>query len=170
MPDRRIVVMGVSGCGKSSVARLLAQRLGFAFVEGDDMHSASSLDKMAAGIPLTDADREDWLHRLKQTLQHHAAQRSGVVLTCSALKRRYRDLLRQADAQLFFVHLHGDRALIAERMRLRERHFMPLALLDSQFADLEPLQPDEQGVVLDILHTPQELAEQAALALTDDMP
>ncbi len=170
MPEHRIVVMGVSGCGKSSVARLLAERLGVSFVEGDDAHSRASLDKMAAGIPLTDADREDWLHRLKQTLQHHTAQHSGVVLTCSALKRRYRDLLRQADPQLFFVHLHGDRALIAERMRSRERHFMPLTLLDSQFADLEPLQPDEQGVVLDIRHTPQELAEQAALALADNTP
>src|SRR5690606_25960186 len=131
----------------------------------DDAHPQANLDKMAAGIALTDDDRLGWLNSLKHSLQQHAAEKRSVVLTCSSLKRRYRDLLRQADAQLFFVHLHGDRALIAERMRSRERHFMPLVLLDSQLADLEPLQQDEQGVVLDIRHTPEQLAEQAALAL-----
>ena len=159
--DRRIIVMGVSGCGKTSVARLLAERLGCDFIEGDDAHPQENIDKMAAGTPLTDADRLEWLQTLKQTLQHQANADSSVVLTCSALKRRYRDLLREGDPHLFFVHLHGDYALIAQRMQSRSRHFMPTALLDSQFADLEPLQADEFGVVLDVRHSLEELVDQA---------
>lgn len=163
--DRRIVVMGVSGCGKSSVARLLAERLACDFIEGDDAHPQENIDRMAEGIPLTDADRLGWLQTLKQTLQNHAHAGSSVVLTCSALKRRYRDLLREGDSRLFFVHLHGDYALIAQRMQSRNRHFMPSSLLDSQFADLEPLQADEYGIVLDIRHPLETLVDQAVEAV-----
>ncbi|WP_293775765.1 gluconokinase [uncultured Oxalicibacterium sp.] len=164
--DRRIVVMGVSGCGKSSVARLLAERLGCDFIEGDDAHPQENIDKMAAGIPLSDADRQDWLQTLKQTLQHRVQLQDSVVLTCSALKRRYRDLLREADPHLFFLHLHGDHALIAQRMASRNRHFMPTALLDSQFADLEPLQSDEFGMMLDVRHSLEKLVTQAIEAIS----
>lgn len=165
IPSRRIVVMGVSGCGKSSIAKLLAERLSCDFIEGDDAHSQENISKMSAGIPLTDADRHDWLITLKQTLRHHAAADMSVVLTCSALKRRYRDCLREGDPQVFFVHLHGDYDLIVQRMQSRNRHFMPSTLLNSQFADLEPLQADEHGVVLNVTHTPDELVEQALNAL-----
>lgn len=164
--DRRIVVMGVSGCGKSSVARLLAERLGCDFIEGDDAHPQQNIDKMASGQALTDIDRQGWLHTLKQTLQHRVQLQESIVLTCSALKRRYRDLLREADPQLFFIHLHGDHALIAQRMTSRNRHFMPTTLLDSQFSDLEPLQADEFGVVLDIRYSLEALVEQAIEAIS----
>lgn len=153
--------MGVSGCGKSSVARLLAEKLDCDFIEGDDAHPQENIDKMAVGRPLTDADRQDWLQTLKQTLQHRTQLQESVVLTCSALKRRYRDLLREADPHLFFIHLHGDYALIAQRMASRNRHFMPTTLLESQFADLEPLQADEFGILLDIRHSLEELVAQA---------
>ena len=158
--------MGVSGCGKSSVARLLAEKLGCDFIEGDDAHPQENIDKMAVGRPLTDADRQDWLQTLKQTLQHRTQMQESVVLTCSALKHRYRDLLREADPHLFFIHLHGDYALIAQRMASRNRHFMPTTLLESQFADLEPLQADEFGILLDIRHSLEELVAQAIEAIS----
>ena len=141
--------MGVSGCGKSDVGQRLATALGIPFVEGDAWHSAENVAKMAAGIPLHDADRAAWL----ATLRDQIAGRDALVLSCSALKRRYRDLLREGNPDLFFVELDGSRALIEERMRARKGHFMPTSLLDSQFRDLEPLQADEQGVRIDISGT-----------------
>jgi gluconokinase len=157
----RWVVMGVSGCGKSEIGRRLAQRLGVAYAEGDDDHPAANVAKMAAGTPLTDDDRHDWLLRLQSRIAAAAAQGEGLVLSCSSLKRRYRDLLRAGDPGLVFVHLQGDRELIAKRMHSRPGHFMPPALLDSQLRDLEPLQPDEAGLALDITTLPEQLVEQA---------
>jgi gluconokinase len=143
---QRWVVMGVSGCGKSDVGQRLATALAIPFVEGDAWHSAENVAKMAAGIPLTDTDRAAWL----ATLRDQVAGSDALVLSCSALKRRYRDLLREGDPDLFFVELDGPRALIEERMRARKGHFMPTSLLDSQFRDLEPLQADERGLRVDI--------------------
>jgi carbohydrate kinase (thermoresistant glucokinase family) len=142
--------MGVSGCGKSEVGQRLAQALGVRFLEGDAYHSPSNVAKMAAGIPLDDADRADWLRTLQAEIAQASASGAGLVLACSALKRRYRDVLRDGAPDLRFAHLSGPRDLIAERMLARTAHYMPASLLDSQLRDLEPLQPDEAGVLLDI--------------------
>ena len=155
----RWVVMGVCGCGKSSIGALLAARLGTGFVEGDDYHPASNVAKMAAGTPLTDADRQQWLGLLQAELGAAAAAGHSLVLSCSALKRRYRDLLREADPALRFVHLDGPRELIAERMRARANHYMPMSLLDSQVAALEALQADEAGLKLDLRRAPADLVD-----------
>jgi len=153
------VVMGVSGCGKSTVGAALAARLGLRFIEGDSFHPARNVAKMSAGLPLDDHDRADWLQALAAELRSACAQGSGLVLSCSALKRRYRDLLRQADPDLRFAHLQGPRALIAERMAGRSGHYMPPALLDSQLRDLEPLDDGEAGLRLDITEAPQALVD-----------
>jgi carbohydrate kinase (thermoresistant glucokinase family) len=147
---QRWVVMGVSGCGKSSVGIALAQALGVRFVEGDRYHSAANVAKMAAGIALTDEDRAAWLLSLQAEIRAAVAAGVGIVVSCSALKRRYRDLLRAGDPALRFAHLDGSRELIAARMAARQGHYMPLSLLDSQLATLEPLQDDEAGLRLDI--------------------
>ncbi|WP_229505997.1 gluconokinase [Massilia genomosp. 1] len=150
----RWVVMGVSGCGKSTVGQALAQALGVRFVEGDQYHPAANVAKMSAGMALDDADRAGWLHALQGQIREARARGAGLVLSCSALKRRYRDLLREGDPALRFAHLDGPRELIAARMRARADHYMPPALLESQLRDLEPLQLDEAGVVLDIGSAP----------------
>lgn len=161
----RWVVMGVSGCGKSTVGQALAQALDVPFVEGDQFHPAANVAKMAAGIALEDADRAGWLHALRERIRAAREQGSGLVLSCSALKRRYRDLLREGDPALRFAHLDGPRTLIAERMRARAGHYMPPSLLESQLRDLEALQGDEAGVLLDIGSAP---AHQVARILGRD--
>ena len=145
--------MGVSGCGKSDVGQRLATALGVTFIEGDVWHSSENVAKMAAGIPLTDADRAGWLATLREKIAAARVAGETIVLSCSALKRRYRDLLRQGDPNLFFVELDGPRALIEQRMQARTGHFMPASLLDSQFRDLEPLQPDESGLRVPVTGT-----------------
>ena len=142
--------MGVSGCGKSEVGRALSEALGVPFLEGDDFHSAANVAKMSAGTPLTDDDRADWLLALQAQIRNACDSGIGLVLSCSALKRRYRDLLRVGDPALRFAHLLGERALIEARMKARPGHYMPPSLLDSQLQALEPLQADEAGIVLDI--------------------
>lgn len=133
-----IIVMGVSGCGKSSVGAMLAKRLGVAFVEGDVLHPKANVDKMAMGTPLTDDDRWPWLDIIGAEIGASLKRGEGIVVSCSALKRVYRDRLRLAtDGRLRFVYLHGSRALLTERMGARTGHFMPLSLLDSQLATLE---------------------------------
>nr|WP_315212990.1 gluconokinase [uncultured Duganella sp.] len=156
----RWVVMGVSGCGKSSVGLQLATALGAPFLEGDAYHSYANVAKMSAGMALTDGDRADWLKTLHAEILEARDRQTGLVLSCSALKRRYRDLLRGADPQLRFAHLHGPRELIASRMAARAGHYMPASLLDSQLASLEPLQADEAGIVLDISKDPSELVRE----------
>lgn len=158
-----VAVMGVTGTGKTTIGRLLAARLGVPYAEGDDFHPRANIAKMSAGVPLEDADRWPWLDSIG-TWAHGRAGRGGVV-SCSALKRSYRDRLRATAPGLVFVHLAGDRALIADRMGHRQGHFMPTALLDSQFATLQPLQPDEAGVVVDVSGTPEEITERAVRAL-----
>lgn len=150
--------MGVCGCGKSEVGRRVADTLGAGFIEGDDFHSPANIAKMAAGTPLDDADRATWLQRLGQEIAAARNAGTSLVVSCSALKRRYRDLLREGDPALRFAHLRGERAVIAARLAVRTNHFMPPALLDSQLLALEPLQPDEAGVTLDITAAPQQLA------------
>ncbi|MGW2890792.1 gluconokinase [Streptomyces griseoruber] len=158
-----IAVMGVAGTGKTTIGHLLATRLGVPYAEGDDFHPPANIAKMSAGVPLEDADRWPWLDAIG-AWAHGRAGRGGVV-SCSALKRAYRDRLRATAPGLVFVHLAGDRALIEDRMGHRRGHFMPTALLDSQFATLQPLQPDEAGVVVDVSGTPEEITERAVRAL-----
>jgi len=142
--------MGVSGCGKSTVGQRLADALQLPFLEGDDFHPADNVARMAAGIPLTDADREGWLRTLAGQIADADRQGQGLVLSCSALKRSYRDLLRQGAAHLRFVYLHGDPQVLARRMAARKRHYMPPSLLDSQLATLEPPAPDENALTFDV--------------------
>ena len=142
----RIVVMGVSGCGKSTIGSLLADRLGVPFLDADDLHPPSNVAKMAAGIPLTDEDRWPWLRLVGAELQQAP---NGVVVACSALRYAYRALLRSHAPDLLFVHLKGSREELASRLSDRVDHFMPLTLLDSQLATLEPLRADERGITLD---------------------
>jgi gluconokinase len=158
-PNRRWVVMGVSGCGKSDVGQRLATALRVAFIEGDQWHSSANVAKMASGIPLTDDDRAAWLATLREKIAAARVNGEAMVLSCSALKRRYRDLLREGDPNLFFVELDGPRALIEERMRARTGHFMPTSLLDSQLRDLEPLQADESGLRVPITGTLDEVVQ-----------
>lgn len=159
------VVMGVSGCGKSEVGMRLAEALGVRFIEGDRFHPAGNVARMSAGIALRDADRVGWLEALRAETERVWEEGTPVVLACSALKRRYRDILRGRSGDVRFVHLHGDRDLIAQRMAARTGHFMPLSLLDSQLRDFEPLQPDEVGVTLDLRDPPPELVARALAAL-----
>jgi carbohydrate kinase (thermoresistant glucokinase family) len=161
-PAARVVVMGVSGCGKSTVGRALAELLGWRFLEGDQLHPPANVARMAAGIPLTDEDREGWLERIGIELAQAAALRLGMVASCSALKRSYRDLLRAAEPGLRFVHLHGPRELLAERLAARTRHYMPASLLQSQLATLEPPGEEEGALSLPIGPPPAELARAAA--------
>jgi gluconokinase len=144
-----LVVMGVSGVGKTTLARALAERLGWTFEEGDELHPAANIAKMQAGIPLTDADRAPWLDAIGDWIdQQLGASRSGVI-TCSALKRAYRDRIAKGRPQVSFVFIQLDQADVAARIAGRKGHFMPPSLLASQFADLEPPGPDEPVIVVD---------------------
>ncbi|MER7142162.1 gluconokinase [Streptomyces xanthochromogenes] len=158
-----VVVMGVAGTGKTTIGPLVAERLGVPYAEGDDFHPEANVAKMSAGIPLDDDDRRPWLDAIG-AWAHGRAGHGGVV-SSSALKRHYRDRLRAAAPAVVFLHLTGDRALIEHRMAERKGHFMPAALLDSQFATLQPLGPDEAGVAVDVSGTPEDIAERAAAAL-----
>ena len=145
-----LVVMGVAGTGKSTVARALAERLGWPFGEGDDLHPAANVAKMAAGIPLEDADRWPWLDAIAAWTAEQAAAGNSTIVTCSALRRTYRDRLRAAAPGTVFVHLVGSPSLLAERMTARKDHFMPTSLLQSQLETLEPLEADEPGFTVDV--------------------
>ena len=147
-PPSTLVVMGVSGCGKSAIAQLLAAQLGWACLEGDALHAPASIAKMRAGIPLDDDDRRGWLLRLRHCIGAAHAAREPLVLTCSALKRRYRDRLREGDPALAFVHLQAPPEVLEARMHERS-HFMPPTLLASQLGELEALQADERGAAFD---------------------
>jgi gluconokinase len=142
-----IVVMGVSGSGKSTVGAALAQRLRVPFADGDDLHPPANVAKMTAGQPLDDDDRYPWLEAIGQWLADHL---DGGVISCSALKRKYRDQLRRHCADVEFFHLSGSPEVIGKRQASRPGHFMPASLLQSQFATLEPLAPDERGIAIDV--------------------
>ncbi|MGW3666339.1 gluconokinase [Streptomyces sp. NPDC005141] len=158
-----VVVMGVAGTGKTTIGPLLAARLGVPYAEGDDFHPQANIAKMTAGTPLTDEDRRPWLDSIGRWAHDRAGL--GGVVSSSALKRSYRDRLRAAAPGVLFVHLTGDRELIENRMSHREGHFMPTALLDSQFATLQPLAADEAGVRVDVSGGPDEITERAVAAL-----
>ena len=151
------VVMGVSGSGKTLIGSALARALGIDFVEGDDYHPAENVERMASGIPLTDADRAVWLRSLADRLRDANAADTGLVMSCSALKKSYRDVLRSGARNLQFVFLRGERVLLAERIAGRRGHFMPSSLLDSQLATLEEPSPDERAWVCDIRESPEDL-------------
>jgi gluconokinase/shikimate kinase len=158
-----LVVMGVSGSGKSSVAALLAGRLGWDLEEGDDLHPAQNIAKMAAGQPLTDEDRRPWLAKVSAWIEERTEARRCGVISCSALKRSYRDLLR--GEHVVFVYLAGDRDLVASRLAARHGHFMQPALLDSQFAALEPPDPDERSITIGIAPSVAAEADQVLAGL-----
>ena len=161
-----IVVMGVAGSGKTTIASGLAEHLGVPFVEGDSLHPIANVKKMSAGIPLTDEDRWPWLEAIGARMEVERDTGHGVVVSCSALKHAYRDALRkQVHGKVHFILLDGSRELIGARMRKRKGHFMPPALLDSQFATLEKPTADEDAVILDISHTVPVLLAEAARAL-----
>nr|WP_213984190.1 gluconokinase [Tianweitania aestuarii] len=157
------VIMGVAGSGKTSIGQGLAAALGADFIDGDDLHPQVNIDKMAQGIPLTDGDRAPWLVAVGQTLHAHEG---SLIVGCSALKRLYRDQIRQAAGKpVTFLYLDGSRALIADRMARRQRHFMPLSLLDSQFAALEVPQPDEDAIIVSIDATPDTVVSDLVRAI-----
>jgi gluconokinase len=152
------VVMGVSGSGKTTVAALLAAALGCQFQEGDDLHPAANIEKMHGGTPLTDADRLPWLHKIAEVIDGWRARGESGVLTCSALKRSYRDIIIGDRPGVTLVYLKGSYDLIRRRMTARHEHFMPVALLDSQFATLQEPAPDEHPIIVDAGGRPTEIA------------
>jgi gluconokinase len=163
-----IVVMGVSGSGKSTVAAELVSRLGWPFAEGDEFHPPANVEKMRAGTPLDDDDRWPWLRRLADWIGEHEAAGTSVVVTCSALKRSYRDLLRDGHPSVWFAHVTADAELIRGRVEQRQGHYMPPSLLDSQLATLQPLQPDEPGAEISGAGAAAEVAEHLLGALSSE--
>jgi gluconokinase len=159
-----VVVMGVAGAGKTTVAARLAERLTTDLADADELHPPANIAKMSAGIPLTDEDRQPWLWSVARWIGDRRDR--GGVMACSALKRPYRDLLRAANPAAWFAHLDGTPELLATRLADRRGHFLPAALLASQLADLEPLRPDEAGIRLDIAASPDNLVATAVRALT----
>ncbi len=162
--------MGVSGSGKTTVGALLAGRLGWNFAEADDFHPAANIAKMRSGVPLDDADRLPWLNAIAAQIDRWRAEGRNGVVTSSALKRRYRDILVGDRPEVRLVYLKGDRELIAHRLAARQGHFMPASLLDSQFANLEEPGPDERPIVVAIGDPPAALVEQIIAALNLGRP
>ena len=162
-----VIVMGVSGSGKSTVAALLAAALGCQFQEGDDLHPPENVAKMRGGTPLTDADRMPWLHKIAEEIDGWRARGECGVLTCSALKRSYRDIIIGDRRDVLLVYLKGSRERIHERMVARHGHFMPLALLDSQFAVLEEPTRDEHPITVGIAGKPADIAHEIVCQLED---
>jgi gluconokinase len=142
-----VIVMGVSGCGKSTVGAALADRMRIPFTDADDLHPASNVEKMSRGVPLNDDDRAPWLAAVGAELAQHRS--TGVVIACSALKAPYRDLIRAHAPDVFFLHLEVTKRVLAARMVVRSEHFMPLSLLESQLDTLQPLSSDEHGLTVD---------------------
>ncbi len=157
--------MGVSGCGKSTVGRLVAERTGWPFLDADDLHSADNIAKMATGTPLIDADRVPWLAQVAAWIAERRAAGESAVVACSALKRSYRDRLRQADPELRIVYLQSERGIISARLAQRVGHFFPPRLLDAQFADLDEPGPDEDPITVPIGQTPSAEVEDVLAAL-----
>lgn len=166
MPDTAppvIVVMGVAGTGKTTVGALLAGRLGWRYAEADEFHPAANVAKMAAGEPLTDEDRVPWLAAIGRWIDERAAAGTPGVVSCSGLRRAYRDQLREGRPQVQLVFLEGSRELITRRLAARHGHFMRVEMLDSQFAALEPPQPDEHVTQVSIDATPEQIVEEIVL-------
>jgi gluconokinase len=163
-----VVVMGVAGCGKSVVAGALAEALGWRLVEGDRLHPPANIERMSAGLPLTDAHRWGWLDAIGAELAKAEGEGVGAVAACSALKRAYRDRLRSHADGALFVHLVIDKATAVARVAARKGHFMPASLIDSQFADLEPPGPDERAIALDATQPVHEVVRAALVAVNAD--
>jgi carbohydrate kinase (thermoresistant glucokinase family) len=160
-----VVLMGVSGSGKTTIAALLAAALGCQFQEGDDLHPRANVEKMRSGIALTDADRLPWLRKIAEKIDGWRARGECGVLTCSALKRSYRDIIIGDRRDVVLVYLKGSRDLIRQRMAARHQHFMPVALLDSQYATLEEPARDEHPIIVDIGGKPAEIAHEIVCRL-----
>ena len=160
-----VIIFGVSGSGKTTVGKLLAKRLGWRFYEADDFHSQANVNKMRRGIALTDEDRWPWLVKLRKLIKRCVESDENAVMACSALKRAYRDRLR-ISAEVKFVFLRGDYALITEQLRRRRGHFMAPGLLRSQFADLEEPKPDEDVLTIELGRNPEEIVEEIKIKLT----
>jgi gluconokinase len=157
-----VVVMGVPGSGKTTVGKALAERWQVPFADADDFHSPANVAKMRSGVPLDDGDRMPWLRSIGEWLAEHR----GAVVTCSALKRIYRDGLREAAPDVVFLHLDGEKEVARRRVADRPGHFMPESLVDSQFADLEPLEADERGIVVDFALPVDEIVDEVASELS----
>ena len=160
-----LVVMGPSGTGKTTTAKLLSQRLGWQFAEADEFHPPANIEKMSAGIPLNDEDRAPWLALIRDWISERALMGESCVITCSALKRRYRDVLREARARVRFVQLDAPQELIATRMAARKGHYMPPSLLVSQYADFQPLQDDEDGARIPVDRAPDAVVSETLAQL-----
>ena len=165
-----VVVMGVCGCGKSTVGRLIAKQLKCEFLEGDELHPPRNVERMASGIALTDIDRRDWLLAVAEQIADASVAQHGLIVACSALRRSYRDMLRAASGALRFVHVHGEPALLAARMKARAGHYMPASLLASQLQTLELPAADEACLVLDAALAPEQIAAQAVAWLATPLP
>ena len=163
-----LVFMGVSGCGKSTVAALLAGRLGWPFEEGDSLHPQANIDKMAAGHPLDDDDRWPWLEKVAEWVEERLDAGENALITCSALKRSYRDMINRRGTGVQFVYLASSKETIGARLATRQGHFMPPALLDSQFADLEEPTPDEPALRIDVGPAPAVIADEVVTAFALD--
>lgn len=156
---QHLVIMGVSGSGKTTISNLLSKRLGWIAAEADEFHPASNIAKMSSGTPLDDDDRWPWLYAIRDWMSIQAANGRSTIVTCSALKRTYRAVLAEAPGRVHFVHLDGSVELLAERMKTRSGHFMPPSLLPSQLNALEPLVPGEDGMRMDIADPPSQIVD-----------
>jgi gluconokinase len=159
-----VIIFGVSGAGKTTIGKLLAQKLGWKFLEADDFHPQDNIDKMKSGIPLNDEDRSPWLDSLREQIKQRVESGEDAVLACSALKRAYRERLR-VSAEVKFVFLRGDYMLIEKQLRHRRGHFMDPDLLRSQFADLEEPEPNESAMTIELGRTPEELVQEITTKL-----
>jgi carbohydrate kinase (thermoresistant glucokinase family) len=169
VPNTAIVLMGVSGAGKSTIGVRLAQKLQRDFLEGDTFHPPANVEKMRRGVPLDDADRLPWLHAIAGAIDAARQAQRQIVVTCSALKRSYRSILSAGHDDVAFVYLRGDKDLIAQRLAVRAGHFMPPALLDSQFAALEEPDVDERSVMMAIEETPDQIVAALAAMFASDV-
>ena len=165
-----VLVMGVSGSGKTTVGAMLAANLHWTYAEADDFHPAANVAKMRAGIPLDDEDRWPWLRAIAAWIDERAAAGKPAVVTCSALKRRYRDVLRAGRPQVRLIYLDADRELIAKRLAARRGHFFPAGLLDSQFAELEPPERDEHPMTVSADDTPERVVSEIITRLGQAVP
>jgi gluconokinase len=154
-----VIIWGVTGAGKTTIGKLLARDIGWKFYEADDFHPVANIAKMRSGVPLTDEDRQPWLEKLREAIERSVVANENAVWACSALKKKYRELLR-VNADVRFVFLRGSRARITDQIRQRHGHFMNPALLDSQFADLEEPKPSEDVLTIELGGTPSALVEE----------